>query len=325
MKLNTIVMQMRVLIGYDGSESADAALDDLQKAGLPRELSALIVSVGEVGMPPSLIGSEVVGMPVTPQSVKMALAQAEVQTAQSLKEAEEFAAKAAARVRSYFPDWDVQTVGISGWPATELIQQADGSNADLVVVGSQGRSALGRFILGSVSKKVVTDSLHSVRVARAVVEKNIGNPPRVIIGVDGSPEAEHAVRVVGTRVWPLATDVRIITVDDGTSPARISPVLPTAAAMIRSINQTATEAARMMAEWAANELRAIGLQVSVAIKKGAPGRVIIEEAQQWKADSIFVGSRKFSGALERFWLGSVSTELVTKAHCSVEVVRSATD
>ncbi|HET9787442.1 MAG TPA: universal stress protein [Pyrinomonadaceae bacterium] len=325
MKSNTIVMQMRVLIGYDGSESADAALDDLQKAGLPRELKALIVSVGEVVMPPSLIGSEVAGMPVTPQSVKMALAQADAQTAQSLEEAEELAGKAAARVRSYFPDWDVRTVGISGWPATELIQQADGWNADLVVVGSQGRSALGRFILGSVSKKVVTDSLHSVRVSRAAVEKNIGNTPRVIIGVDGSPEAEHAVRVVGTRVWPLATDVRIITVDDGTSPARISPVLPTAAAMIRSINETAAEAARMMTEWAANELRAIGLQVSVAIKKGAPGRVIIEEALQWKADSIFVGSRKFSGALERFWLGSVSTELVTNAHCSVEVVRSATD
>jgi nucleotide-binding universal stress UspA family protein len=84
--------------------------------------------------------------------------------------------------------------------------------------------------------------------------------------------------------------------------------------MISSINDKAAEAARMMTEWAADELRAIGLPVSVAIKKGVPGRVIIEEAQEWKADSIFVGSRKFSG-----------TELVTKAHCSVEVVRSATD
>jgi hypothetical protein len=48
-------MKMRVLIGYDGSESADAALDDLQKAGLPRDLKVLIVSVGEIAMPPSLI------------------------------------------------------------------------------------------------------------------------------------------------------------------------------------------------------------------------------------------------------------------------------
>ena len=95
--------------------------------------------------------------------------------------------------------------------------------------------------------------------------------------------------------------------------------------MIRSINQQAAEAARMMTEWAANELRAIGLQVSVAIEKGEPGQVIIEEARKWDADSIFVGSRKFSGAFERFRLGSISTELVTKAPCSVEVVRSATD
>ncbi|HEY7913709.1 MAG TPA: MarC family protein [Blastocatellia bacterium] len=42
-----------VLIGYDGSESADAALDDLRRAGLPRETEALIVSVGEVLTPPS--------------------------------------------------------------------------------------------------------------------------------------------------------------------------------------------------------------------------------------------------------------------------------
>ena len=49
-------MTMRILIGYDGSESADAALDDLRRAGLPREVEALIVSVGEVMMPPSSVG-----------------------------------------------------------------------------------------------------------------------------------------------------------------------------------------------------------------------------------------------------------------------------
>jgi nucleotide-binding universal stress UspA family protein len=142
-----------------------------------------------------------------------------------------------------------------------------------------------------------------------------------MIGVDGSPEAEHAVREVGMRVWPKGTELRIITVDDGTSPARISRVLPTAAAMIKSSNEKALGASRMMVEWAERELRAIGLQVSVAIEKGDPQRVLIEEAQAWDADSIFVGSRKFDGTFESLWLGSVSTALVTKAHCSVEVVR----
>jgi len=112
---------MRVLIGYDGSESAETVLDDLQKAGLPRESKALIVSVGEVVMPPLLAGSEVAGMPVTPQSVKIALAQ----TAQSLKEAEEVAGKAGARLRSYFPTWGSGDRG-PHWLARSRVDTAGG-------------------------------------------------------------------------------------------------------------------------------------------------------------------------------------------------------
>jgi len=263
-------------------------------------VNALIVSVSEVMMPAPSLADDVVTAPMTSTRVRNALSQAKERAEQTLNEAKELAAKAGDRVRSYFPSWKVRTQGLAGWPATDLVSRADEWEPDLVVVGSRGRSALGRFILGSVSKKVVTDSHYSVRVARGAVEQNDGKPPKIMIAVDGSPEAEQAVREVGMRVWPRKTEVRIIAVDDGTS-----------------------DAARMMVEWAERELRAIGLQVSVVFEKGDPHRVIIEEARKWKADSIFVGSRKFDGTFERFWLGSVSTALVTKAHCSVEVVRSA--
>lgn len=313
---------MRVLIGYDGSESADAAVDDLRRAGLPRDVDALVVSVGEVLLPPSSFAQEVAGPPISSRLVTKALAQAAARSRQALKETQEFAEKAADRIRSRFPRWYVQAEGVGGSPATELMNKADEWKSDLVVVGSRGRSSLSQFILGSVSKKVVTDSLHSVRVGRGKNEsRNENTPPRVMIAVDGSPEAEHAVREVGMRVWPSGTEVRIIAVDDGTSPRRISRVLPTAAAMIASSNEKAFAAARMMVEWAEDQLRAIGLQVSVAIEKGDPRRVLIEEARTWNADSVFAGSRKFDGTFGRFWLGSVSTALVSKAHCSVEVVR----
>ena len=314
---------MRVLIGYDGSPGADAALDDLRKAGLQREVEAIIISVREVAPPP--IADDMVTRPVTSGLVTEALAQAAAASRQVLDEAQELAAKAGERVRSDFPNWQVHTEGVAGWPATELINKADEWNADLVVVGSHSRSTVGRFILGSVSKKVVTDSYHSVRVARPVADKNNGSRLRVMIGVDGSSEAESAIREVGMRVWPKETEVRIVAVDDGTSPARISRVLPTAAAMIQSSKDKAFAASRMMAEWAERELRVIGLQVSVGLQQGDAQRTLIEEARKWEADSIFVGSRKFDGTFERFWLGSVSTAVVTKAHCSVEVVRSATN
>jgi nucleotide-binding universal stress UspA family protein len=91
--------------------------------------------------------------------------------------------------------------------------------------------------------------------------------------------------------------------------------------MINSHNAESAHGALRMVEWAENELSMIGLDVSTVIEKGDPRRVLIQQAQKWNADSIFVGGRRFTGAIERFRLGSVATALVTKAPCSVEVIR----
>ncbi len=39
--------KMKILIGYDGTKGADLALDDLRRAGLPREAEALVISAAE--------------------------------------------------------------------------------------------------------------------------------------------------------------------------------------------------------------------------------------------------------------------------------------
>ena len=192
---------MKILVGYDGSESAEAALKNLRRAGLPSEAEALVVSVAEISMMPLPSSYEVVGQVLTSRRVTSAIALAESQIAVTLKGAKELAAKASDLVQSYFPDWAVRAETLGGLPSSELVRKADEWEADLVVVGSQGRSAFGRFVLGSVSKTVVTDSDHSVRVTRGAVEKNVGKPPRVVIGIDGSSEAENAVRALGRRIW----------------------------------------------------------------------------------------------------------------------------
>lgn len=311
---------MRLLIGYDGSESADAALNDLQLAGLPGETEVLIVSVGDIMMMPAPSSYELVEQAIVSRRVSSGIMFAQTQSLRAMKEAKEFSAQASDRVRTLFPEWDVRGEALVGNPADELIRKAKEWGADLVVVGSHGRSAIGRLLLGSVSKKLVTDSNISVRVARRASRLRNDVPPRIIIGVDGSSGAERAVRVVGSRIWPKGTVVRVVAVDDGTSPTRITGILPTAAAMIAGSNEEAAVVARRMVEWAENELSAIGLKTSVTFKKGEPQRMLVEEARKWEADSIFVGSREFSGAFERFRLGSVSTALVTKAPCTVEVV-----
>jgi nucleotide-binding universal stress UspA family protein len=294
---------MKILIGHDGSQSADAALVDLQRAGLPVEAEALVVSVADVMMVPQTPAYELAGEALMSRRVTAGLINAQRQTERVLNEAKDFARRASDRVRSFFPHWSVRAETLAGSAALELISKADEWKPDLIVVGSHGRSAISRFILGSVSKKVVTDSDYSVRVTRGDLEKDLNEPAKLVIGVDASAEAEQAVRAVGNRVWPYGTGVQIIAVDDGSSP------------------MFTLTAGRMVA-WGENALSLIGLKTSVMWEKGDPRRVLIDRAQAWDADSIFVGGRRFSGALERFQLGSVATALVTKAHCSVEVVRN---
>ena len=312
---------MKILIGYDGSESADAALRDLQRAGLPDDAEALIVSVADVIMVPAQPDYEIIEQALTSRRATSGLL-AQRQSERILLEAKAFTTKASERLRSYFPNWHVSAQEPAGQPFEELIRTADSWKPDLVAVGSQGHSLAGRLILGSVSKKIVTDSHHSVRVTRGKLSRDDFNPIRLVIGVNGSSEAENAVRAVGRRIWPDGTEVRIIAVDDGTSPAGIAHFLPTAAAMIRAENQESALVTHRMVEWAKNELSVIGLNVSVAIEKGDPQKVLLNVAQKWDADAIFVGGRRFSSVFERFRIGSVATGLVTKAHCTVEVVRN---
>ena len=78
---------MKILIGYDGSESADAALNDLRRAGLPREAEALIVSVEEALMPPPS-SYEVVGSPATSWMMTPVIGRAQAKASQALEAAQ---------------------------------------------------------------------------------------------------------------------------------------------------------------------------------------------------------------------------------------------
>jgi nucleotide-binding universal stress UspA family protein len=313
---------MKILIGYDGSEFSDSAIEDLKLAGLPDDSEVLIVSVGDLLMSSTEL-SEVIGQAFTSSRVEAGLKKALTHAGRITKDAENAASRAKERIRELFPGWNVRAEVMIGTPEWVLIDVADKWNADLVVVGSHGRSALRRLLLGSVSKKVVTDSHSSVRVGRPSNRKDADAPPRIIVGVDGSPAAEQAIYEVGKRVWPNGTEVRLIAVDDGFRPHSLATRLPQAAAMISDHIRNREARVSSMLDWAAKEFGAIGLRTSTVTDKGDAASILLAHAEQWAADSIFVGTRDFKSGFERFRLGSVSTAVVTKASCSVEVVRSS--
>ena len=92
--------------------------------------------------------------------------------------------------------------------------------------------------------------------------------------------------------------------------------------MVLAADEQQRERLRKVAEVSAERLQRAGLTVDARVIEGSPRRKIIEEAELWHAGSIFVGARGL-GALDRLLLGSVSSVVVTQAHCTVEVVRRA--
>jgi nucleotide-binding universal stress UspA family protein len=231
------------------------------------------------------------------------------------------ALRAKERLQNNFPGWQVSVEAGADSPAWGVLKRSYDWKPDLIVVGSQGHSALGRLFLGSVSQKVLTEARSSVRVARGRVEVD-ESPVRIVLGVDGSPDAEIAVRAVSTRTWPAGSEVRVVVVDDPVLPTSLGDVVPPLKEWIDEGNEGQRAWAQRVVDGAAHKLRGTELTVSSVVKEGDPKRVLVAEAEEWGADCIFVGSAGFSNVFERFLLGSVSAAVAARAHCSVEVVRA---
>jgi len=293
---------MRVMIAYDGTAYADAAIDDLRCAGLPHATKVMIVSVVDAlaSNPPI---SEFDLQSLASRRVEAVLSKVNFHRKSIIREAEESAAKAVDRLRSQFPEWEISGEVLQGTPAVELLRKAAEWKADLIVAGSHGRGAIGRFFLGSVSKKIAEKANCSVRIVRRGSAKSVAAPTKIIVGASSLQDVEQVVQAVGRYALSDKTEVCLIKVDDGVSLGRVSFVYPYATAIL---------------EQSADELRAAGLEVSVDIKSGDLKSVLLEEAENWEADAILVVA---DGANDESGLTRTAASLITDANRTVEIVR----
>lgn len=306
---------MKVLIGYDGSECAAATLGDLPLAGLPDEVEAEVLSVADVWLPPpEALGLEP-AVKVTPLAVERARSQAE----KKLAEMEAIAHQGAERLKAIFPAWKVTAEAVADSPSWAVIKRASDWPADLVVVGSHGYAGFNRLTLGSVSHKIVTESACSVRIAR-IKERTPDRPLRLVIGLDGSLYADLAVQTVRNRRWPRGTEAHLITaIDEKVVTAIFQPPEILKQWVGEHDEEPLAWVGRMIGHYRA-QLEAAGFKVRSLVNYGDPKTMLIEEAANCDADCIFIGA-KGHGIIERVLIGSVSTSIIAKADCSVEVIR----
>jgi nucleotide-binding universal stress UspA family protein len=294
---------MKILIAYDGSECAESAIEDLKRAGLPRRVEVVVLT----------IAGELIPVPTSLGGVATSFAK---DLLEEEKNSLVLARRARSRIHSIFPGWKIEAEAAIGSPGSEIIAKADEWRPDLIVVGSHGRTALGRMFFGSVSQKVVNEARCSVRVSRGrIVEPDV--PVRIIVGVDGSEGADAAVEEIATRTWPVGSEVRMV------NSAWTIPSVGDSGIVVNLAEWIATETERVKksVDGAAQKFGSAGLGVSTVVKEEEPKALLCREAEDMRADCIFVGAGA-TGRLERFLIGSVSLGVAARAHCSVEIVRA---
>jgi nucleotide-binding universal stress UspA family protein len=141
---------------------------------------------------------------------------------------------------------------------------------------------------------------------------------KILLAIDGSPHSEDAVDEISRRPWPTGSAVRVLSVIRPYTPPVTEFAL--AGATLDDIRRQQTHDAEQLTGRAGELLAGPGLSVEIVVREGDARSAILDEAENWGAELIVVGSHGRTG-LKRLVLGSVAQAVVAHAHCSVEVVR----
>ena len=144
---------MKILIAIDQSPFSEAALQSVLARPWPPKSEFKLLHVVE---PPSLLMGREMGV-YDPEFEAVWKALRE--------QAKDLVEKAANKVRG--AGLPVSTDLVEGDAASQNIDIANHWNADMIVMGSHGRTGLGRFLMGSVSQDVVRHAHCSVEIIRS--------------------------------------------------------------------------------------------------------------------------------------------------------------
>jgi nucleotide-binding universal stress UspA family protein len=145
----------RAVLGHDGSDCALKAESVLSRWPIFAKVAVEVVDVAPAGVPWMAVTQATYAGSVEPY---VAAVRATAVADQSIAEA------AASRLR--LANRSASASIALGAPATELIRVADDRAADLIVVGTRGRTGVRRLVLGSVARNVLHHATCSVLIVR---------------------------------------------------------------------------------------------------------------------------------------------------------------
>lgn len=287
---------MDVIVPIDGSKYSQWALD--WAAQLPFASSTKVKALHVV----DLVSLRA---PLTPHPVVVwneAIIQAE--TRRLAAEAKRIAAQTKKQVSAL--QLKAKVVVERGAVGPTILKHAR-KRTSLIVMGSRGLGALDRFILGSVSSRVV----HHAACSVLIVKQPARPLQRILFATDGSRESGKVISFLQKNLLPLKRE-------EGGRAGGVDVVVMHVMPFLRY--PELKETGRSIVAHAAKRLQKAGFRTEEVPRVGNPADEIITAAEHREVDLIVSGARGL-GAVARFFLGSTSTKVLHHSHCSVLIVR----
>lgn len=181
----------------------------------------------------------------------------------------------------------------------EIVDLAERTKADFIIMGRRGRRGLARMMLGHATAHVIGLARTNVLVVprAAHIEGR-----HIVVGTDGSRFADAAA-VTATSLAQFC-DAKVTVV---------SVTTPSHGPERRAEAQTAIDVA-------VAHMQSKGVDAEGLVLEGQPAMTIVDVARERNADLIVTGSHG-RGALERVLLGSTSERILSETPCAVLVVK----
>jgi nucleotide-binding universal stress UspA family protein len=203
-----------------------------------------------------------------------------------------------------------ETDVVQGNPAPTIVEYAEEFGLDLVVMPTHGREGVSRYLVGSVTEKVVRLCSVPVLAVRMRADESLAFPyERILLPTDGSDAATHAAEHVCSLAATLDATLHVLSVVDDAGAVRATR------AATGDGEAVAREAVEVVGSMAAER----GVETVTHVDHGPPVEAILDRIDAEDADAVGMGTTGRRGTA-RILLGSVAEKTVRSAPVPVLTV-----
>lgn len=219
------------------------------------------------------------------------------------------------------PGIDVVTEVVGGDIAGNIVDMAAAEEADLIIMTTHGYSGFTRWMMGSITERVLRSAPCPVLVIRCP-----GLPENAVITLDGSPVAEQALIPGLNLARLLGAGVTLLMIDQEKKLGDLELNLLDAAGggLGQQIAQKEADQAHQYLQEIVEHYQSPNQDINSLVLGGSPANSILAYVEKVPVQLLIMATHGHTG-LRRWVYGSVTEKCLHNTACAMLIVRTDTE